>query len=114
MADIQNTEGSGASREITPRERAIYREEYRHGADLFQKALNQYSKSSDMFQKEEFKEVMDNMMQVMNETARALKESGLKSHNKKIAEDYAAFQDQPNSNNLKKLDKDLDQAKKST
>ena len=112
MSDIKSMDDSGAPREISPREKAMYKEEYRHGAELFQKALQQYSKSDDMFQKGEFKDVMDNMMQVLNETARALKQSGLKEQNKKIAEDYAAYQDAPTPASQKQLAKDLEQAKK--
>ena len=112
MAEIKGTDDAGSPREITPREKAIYKEEYKHGVDLFQRALQQYSKTDDMFQKGEFKDVMDNMMQVLNETARALKEDHLKQQNKKIAADYANYQDSPSTDNQKKLAKDLDQAKR--
>lgn len=113
MADIKSIGDSGAPREITPREKAIYKDEYKHGVDLFQRALQQHAKAEDVFKKGEFEDVMNNMMQVLNETARALKAENLKEQNKKIANDFAAYQDTPTTDNQKKLTKDLDQAKRS-
>lgn len=110
MTDINRNEGNS----ITPREKKMYEQEYIHGAKLFQKALQEYAKSDNPFQKEEFKEVMDKAMNVLNETARELKERGLVDQNAKISEDYAAFTNQPANNQaVEKLNQDLEKAKKS-
>jgi hypothetical protein len=110
MAEIHGNEGNS----ITPREKKMYEQEYVHGAKLFQKALQQYAKSDNPFQKEEFREVMDKAMNVLNETARELKAKALVDQNTKISQDYAAFTDQPaNDQVVDRLNQDLEKAKKS-
>ena len=62
---------------IGPQDQRAYEIEYKHGADLFQRALDQYSKSDNPYQKAEFKDVMDQAMNVLNETAKELMRSEL-------------------------------------
>ncbi len=105
--------GSGAPDPITPREKKMYEQEYKHGAQLFQKALQQYAKSDNRFQQAEFQEVMDKAMRILNETAAELNRKALLDQNAKIEKDYAAFSDAPTDNKIVgQLDHDLDQAKK--
>ena len=66
-----------------------------------------------MYQKQEFKEVMDKAMQVLNETARELKRQELDKQNQQIAKDYSTYQSTPTDQIKQKLDSDLDKAKKS-
>ncbi len=99
---------------LSPRDKKMYEQEYKQGADLFKHALNQYNKSGDMFQKEEFKKVMDQAMQVLNESANGLMRKELQKQNSKIASDYATFQKYPgDKDTVQTLIKDLDSAKKS-
>lgn len=94
--------------------REKYEQEYKQGADLFQKALTQYNKSSNPYQQAEFKSVMDQAMHVMNETAHALMRQELEKQTQKIAKDYATFQKYPSDpDTISKLNRDLDRAKKS-
>lgn len=98
---------------LSPREMKMYEQEYRHGAQLFQKALQQYVKSDSPYQQEEFHEVMDKAMRVMNETAKELNRKALKEQNQKIEKDYVTFNDKPSdSNSYDQLNHDLDRAKK--
>lgn len=110
MAEIQ---GKGPV-PIGPREKEMYQQEYKHGADLFQRALEQYAKSDNPYQKEEFKQVMDKALRVLNETARELKQQKLLNQNDKISQDYLAYQDQLSAEAKDKLDQDLERAKKLT
>ena len=110
MAEIHDKGGMGP---ITPREKKMYEQEYKHGADLFQRALQQNNTSDNPYQKEQFGEVMDKAMQVLNETARELKRKDLMDQNKLIAQDYKAYQNNPNDQVSSKLKQDLDKAKKS-
>jgi hypothetical protein len=113
MSDEISSSG-GSPAPITPRERKMYEQEYAHGAQLFQKALQQYVKSDNPFQQEEFHQVMDKALKVLNETAAQLNRKPLLEQNAKIAKDYAAFNDSPeDSNTYQKLNHDLDQARKS-
>lgn len=105
------SDDSDQLRPISPREKSMYQHEYQHGADLFQRALQQHAKSNDLYQKGEFEDVMENMLQVLNETARALKENQLQNQNEKIAQDYAAYQQSPSLSTQEQLKKDLEQAK---
>ncbi len=108
--DIQGIGGAG---KLSPEEKKLYEQEYRHGADLFQRALTEYSKSENLYQKEQFKDVMDKAMVVLNETARELKRQELLKQNKTIEKDYAAYQSHPDDRSQGALNADLDKAKKS-
>lgn len=106
--------GGDSSAPITPREQKMYEQEYKHGAQLFQKALQSYVKSDNPYQQEEFSQVMDKAMRVLNETAQALNKKALLDQNKDIEKDFAAFNNKPSEQAaFEKLNHDLDQAKKS-
>lgn len=99
---------------LGPREKRMYEQEYRHGTELFQRALDQYSKSDNQFQQAEFKKVMDEAMNVLNQTAGELARKSLQDQNAKIQQDYAAFQQYPkNKDTIEKLEKDLRDARRS-
>jgi hypothetical protein len=99
---------------LGPREKKMYEQEYKHSADLFKRALDQYSKSENPYQKEEFKGVMEKAMNVLNETAAELMRKELLKQNDLISKDYETFQQFPDDpDTIQKLNKDLDQAKKS-
>lgn len=108
MSDVS---GAGP---LGPREKKMYEQEYKHGADLFKRALDQYTKSENPYQQAEFKSVMDKAMTVLNQTASELMRKELKAQNDAIAKDYATFQEFPKDpDTLEKLNSDLDKAKKS-
>lgn len=110
MAD-NNVSGSGP---LSPRDIKMYEQEYKHSADLFKRALDQYSKSEDPYQQAEFKDVMDRAMQILNETAQELMRKELQKQNDVIAKDYSNFQKFPgNEDTINKLNEDLEKAKKS-
>lgn len=109
MAEIEKGGGVGP---VGPQDKKVFEQEYKHGADLFQRALQQYAKSKDLNQKEEFKEVMDKAMRVLNETAKELKERERMRQSQQIEEDYKAYQANPSPEAQKKLNADLDQAKR--
>lgn len=99
---------------LNPRDKKMYEQEYKHGADLFKRALDQYTKSTNPFQQGEFKGVMDKAMTVLNETANQLMRKELQKQNEQIEKDYATFQKYPgDEDTIHKLTKDLDKAKKS-
>lgn len=107
MSEIQ---GGGP---ISPRERKLYEQEYKHGADLFQRALVQYEKSDNPYQKEQFGEVMDKAMRVLNETARQLKRKDLLRQNDEISKEYEDYKKNPSDLLASKLADDIAQAKQS-
>ncbi|MBU6383162.1 MAG: hypothetical protein KGQ49_04770 [Verrucomicrobia bacterium] len=99
---------------IGPQSKKEYEREYQQSADLFQRALDQYHKSDNPYQRQEFKDVMDQAMQILNEAAHGLMRKELEEQNRKIAKDYQNFQKHPKDpDSLNKLSRDLDQAKRS-
>ncbi len=109
MTEIQG----GGSGPVTPRQKEMYEQEYRHGTDLFQKALQQSAKSDNPYQKAEFQKVMDQAMVVLNQTAKGLKREDLEQQNQQIAADYKSYQQNPSDASRKKLLQDLNKAKSS-
>jgi len=106
--------GEGGSVPITPREVQMYKNEYKHGAQLFQKALEQYTQSTNPYQQKEFQEVMDKALLVLNETAKELHNEKLQQQNAKISSDYEKVMQTPtDASAAEQLHKDLDRAKKS-
>lgn len=110
MAD-GTVQGSGP---LNPHEKRMAEQEYRQSADLFKRALAQYQKSENPYQQEEFKEVMDQALQVLNETAKDLVRKDLQKQNQQIAKDYDTFQKFPKDpDTVQKLSQELDRAKRS-
>lgn len=105
-------EDVGGLRHITPQDRAMYQEEYKHGIDLFQRALNEFSSAHEIHKKEAFRQVMDRALQVLNDTARGLKRQDLLEHNKTIGEDFKSYQKTQDDAHKAKLTNDLEQAQK--
>lgn len=107
----ENVSGQGP-RPLTPQDRAMYKEEYRHGVDLFQRALNEYSSADEIHKKEAFRQVMDRALQVLNDTARGLKRTDLMAQNKTIQEDLKSYESSQKDEDKSKLAADLQQAQK--
>jgi len=105
--------GNSGMSPLSPQDKRAYEAEYRHGLDLFKRALDDYSHSKNMFQKAEFKDVMEKAMKVLNETAAELQQKELLKQNDRIAQDFACFDGQDSPTNISQLTKDIDQAKRS-
>jgi hypothetical protein len=112
--DVMGDSSISGMGSVNPHDRKMYEQEYKHSADLFQRALNQYQKSEDPNQQAEFKDVMDRALQILNETATGLMRSELAKQNAVIAKDYDTFQNFPGDpDTVDKLKSDLENAKKS-
>ena len=101
---------------ITPRQEKEYKKEYLHGEELFQKALHQAAKTEpagNPYQQEQFRSVMNDAMNVLNQSARALKRDDLIKQNAQIAHDFSTYKAKPTKEAQQKLNQDLDAAKKS-
>ena len=107
MSEIQNTGP------VSPREKKMYEKEYQQGAILFEKALQHANKSTYAPKKEKFDEVMKKAMDVLNQAAGQLKRQDLIEQNKKISQDYKAYQASPTQGHLEALKSDLTKAKNS-
>jgi hypothetical protein len=108
---ISGEGAGGESAPITPRETEMYKSEYKEAVKLFQNALQEYEKSDNIYQQEEFRQVMDKAMVVLNEAARELKEKALLEKNKQIEKDFTAFNQAPtNTTAVDTLQRDLEKA----
>lgn len=96
---------------VNPRAEKLYKQEYQHGANLFEKALVQANKSTYDPQKKEFSGVMNIAMEVLNQSARELKNQSLIAQSQKISEKYKEYQKNPSKENFEALRKDLEKAK---
>lgn len=97
---------------ITPRTKQKLEAEYKQGAELFEKALRQTNKSESPYKKEQFNDVMNKAMQVLNQAAQELKRGDLIEQNRKIEHDLKAYKNQPSDTAMKALIEDLSKAKK--
>ncbi|OGN55278.1 MAG: hypothetical protein A3D96_06835 [Chlamydiae bacterium RIFCSPHIGHO2_12_FULL_44_59] len=108
------TDGVRGSGPIHPDDKKMYEQEYKQGANLFQKALRQYQKSDNTFQQAEFKDVMHRALGVMNDSAQGLIRKDLEAKNQQIQKDFDTFQQFPEDpDTIKQLNKDLDDARHS-
>ncbi len=98
---------------VNPRAEKLYKQEYHHGATLFDKALVQANKSTYAPQKKEFAGVMNIAMEVLNQSARELKSQALIVQSREISEKYKEYQKNPSKENFEALRSDLEKAKHS-
>jgi hypothetical protein len=106
------TEIQGDQEPISFRDQHLLRQEFKTGAELFQKALHEHAKSTNPFQQQEFREVMDKALDVIRRSAAELHNKTLIDESEKITEDYSDFQGSPTSQAaIKQLDHELDRAK---
>ncbi len=93
MSDI--SKAGGGSAPLSHQDKLMYQSEYRQGVKLFERAAKEYTGASEIHQKEAFKDVMDQALQVLNDAAAALKRPDLMDQNAKIATDYEEYQKDP-------------------
>lgn len=88
-----------------------YKDEFKHGVDLFERSFNAYQTSKLDNQKLVFKDVMDKASHVMDETApQCLSPSGQKQLDS-LKQHYASFMQHPDSQIAKKIQQDINSLK---
>jgi hypothetical protein len=98
---------------IPPDRMEKYHSEFKRGAKLFQKALEDFHKSKIPAQKEQFRKVMDEALNVMNQTAIAVcREKSQKTQEKKLEKDYHTFVDNPSKEKYEVVHKDIEDLRK--
>lgn len=101
--------------EITPDKsrEELYHEEVKKSIDLFEKSFKQIQKKSTFTQqKEEYEKVMNECMQVMQETAMGLANKELLKIKNQLSMDYKGYLNNPTSTNRDKLQHDIDKMKR--
>jgi hypothetical protein len=98
---------------LSSSDKKLYKSEYKHAADLFERALNEDEKSDYMFQKDEFRKVMEKSVQALKDAANALNQDSYLEQAKKIEDDLATYQqDGGSKSSIFQLHQDLERAKK--
>lgn len=96
----------------SPEDMKLYHQEFLHGCDLFQRALNEYQKSEIPQQKDAFKGVMNSALHVLNETAIVVcKGKKQLSKEEDVEKDFKRFVRDDSEENIQKLQSDLNDLK---
>jgi hypothetical protein len=90
----------------------MYEAEYKHAANLFDRSLEEYTHSENVYKKEAFRKVMNQALQILKDTASALKKQELLKQCDQIEQDYQAYQANGTAEAIAKLHDDLGQAGK--
>lgn len=90
-----------------------YKQEFQEGVDLFDKSFQEYMKSQEPHQKAKFKDVMDKALDVMNKSAREALSNEQKKMNEVLHKDYENYIQHPDQEASSKIEKDVDDLKKS-
>lgn len=93
--------------DLTPEEKHQYRQEFSRGIKLFHQALENYNESTEPHQKNEFKKVMNNTLDTMNEMVNVALRNPEQKINNQLKQDYEMFTSNENSESYNKLQKDV-------
>ena len=104
------------SNNIPPELRATYKQEFARGAKLFQESLTAYETTSgdEAEKKAKFKDVMDQALKIMNESARGFLSARGQKQEAKLESDYQSFLHNDTPDNYRKLNNDLKNLKEFT
>lgn len=110
MSDVGGV--SGGQPQYSPEEIQKYKEDYQKSYNLFQKAFHDYNQPNlEPHKKAQLKKVMDEALQVMNETACVALKKGKIDDEKRLTDNYSEFIQHPTEGNQKKVSDDLDSLK---
>ena len=103
----------GADSNLSPEKYNQYKKEFEKSANLFDEALTNYQKADEFQKKKEYQKVMNECLNVMNQTVKAaLKEEDRKLE-KKLKTDFQTFEKKEDPKTVEELKKDIDNIKKS-
>jgi len=86
----------------------MYETEYNHAANLLNQSLEAYAHTPSQYKKEAFRKVMSQALQVLKETASALKREEWMRESQMIEKAYLAYQAEATEENQQRLHHDLD------
>ena len=108
MSEVEGVQGGGGSEKYSKEELQKYQQDYEKGLDLFKASFKEYTQPDvEVHKKKQLKKVMDEALQVMNETARVSLREGKLGSEKQLNTDYHTFLQNPTAENQKKVAQDL-------
>lgn len=106
---MQDVHGLGSSQPLNPEETQKYQEDYQKSFELFQNAFAEYNKPNVEYHKKmQLKKVMDEALQVMNETASAVLKESKQAKEQILSQDYEVYISDPSEKNKNKIVDDID------
>lgn len=114
MSDISASGGGYVDpKALSSKEIQAYKNDFAKSANLFKKALNEYSKTTEIHKKQQLQKTMTEALNVMNQIVKvALKKSG-QAKEKKLQNDYNSFVAKKTPQGMKRLSSDIDDVQKS-
>ncbi|MEM7176052.1 MAG: hypothetical protein AAF443_09090 [Chlamydiota bacterium] len=105
---MANIEGPSDSAPISPEEIEQYKRDYQESLQLFQNAFHEYNKPNlEPHKKAKFKQVMDEALNVMNQTACVALKKGKQANEVQLEKSYQAFIENPTPANRAQLIHDI-------
>ncbi|MCH9612405.1 MAG: hypothetical protein S4CHLAM102_08950 [Chlamydiia bacterium] len=89
-----------------------YQQEVRRGAELFEKSFHEMQSSKIDAQKEQYKEVMRESLNVIHQAARGLMNDQIEELKNQLAQDLDAYLKDPSSSNSSKVESDISHLKR--
>ncbi len=102
-----------SGRPIPPELQATYKNEFARGVKLFEESLKAYQTTSDdqYAKKAKFKDVMDQALNIMNQSARGFLSPSGQKEEAHLEKDYQAYIAQQTPDNAEKLRSDINHLK---
>ena len=100
-------EPEGGSKPLTQEDIAAYQKQHREGLSLFKQSLEGYSQSTNVHQKDQFKQAMDETLQAMNKAARGALSQDKLDKEKQLKQDYLEYMNHPSKEKLDQLNEDI-------
>ena len=108
MSDVEGVQGGGKPPQYSQEELKKYQQEYEKGLNLFKESFDQYNQPNlEIHKKAQLKKVMDESLQVMNETACVALKEGKQGSEKQLNINYQVFISDPSPQNQKNVAHDI-------
>ncbi|WP_316358616.1 hypothetical protein [Candidatus Neptunichlamydia sp. REUL1] len=108
MSDVEGVQGGGEPHQYSQEELEKYHQDYEKGLNLFKESFDQYNQPNlEVHKKAQLKKVMDEALQVMNETACVALKQGKRDHEVMLNIHYQTFIEDPSADNQKKVADDI-------
>jgi hypothetical protein len=108
MSDVEGVQGGGKPPQYSQEELEKYQQDYKKGLNLFKESFDQYNQpNQEVHKKTQLKKVMDEALQVMNETACVALKEGKQENEKQLNVNYQVFISDPSPQNQKNVADDI-------
>ncbi len=111
--DISKNKGYIDPNKLTYQEIQAYKKEFAESANLFKKALDEYSQTTEIHKKQQLQKTMKEALNIMNQIVKVALAKDKQVKEKKLQEDYNKFIAKETPQDLKNLQSDINDVQKS-